>query len=146
MERTIFDLLNELYYGKTPWDKLSDVDRKNFSPYMINRWISMSDYLDIVAIVQKNTLSMPPKCLYEFYREVLPKKKVYVKYVSGKKIEKHNRMLIDLICETYLISDIEAEEYVDIIRRIGKFDELINWVKKFGKDEKSIQQIQTTYK
>ena len=45
---TIFDHIANLTHKKVSWDKLSEADQKSFSPYIINRWLSM--HMDIIEI------------------------------------------------------------------------------------------------
>ena len=50
---TVFDWINELFVGKRDWDGFKDVDKKKFSPFMVNRYLSMSeDFLPFVNYFQ----------------------------------------------------------------------------------------------
>ena len=70
--KTIFDHLSGITDKKTPWDKLSEVDRKSFSPYMINRWLSMNpNYLDLVNELQQYTIGqLDARETYTLYYEI----------------------------------------------------------------------------
>ena len=50
---TIFDHLANITHKKVPWEKLSDLDQKSFSPYLINRWLSMNmGLIEIIDFTQ----------------------------------------------------------------------------------------------
>ena len=45
----LFNWIDELFVGKRDWNSFSESDQKKFSPFMVNRYLSMgSDYLQIV--------------------------------------------------------------------------------------------------
>ena len=83
----LFSWIDELFVKKRPWDSFSEAEQKKFSPFMVNRYLSMNnDFLPIVNHFQKLTIEiMPPSAVYRFYCSLLPKKKTYLKYLSGKK-------------------------------------------------------------
>lgn len=85
----IFDFLNCLFVTKTKWDDLSELDKKAFSPYMINRFISMHpDYISIVNYLQQYTITgMNPREVYKLYLDLLPKQKFFAKYIKAKNDE-----------------------------------------------------------
>ena len=50
----LFSWINELFVGKRNWDTFSDADKKKFSPFMVNRYLSMNDdFLPLVNYIQK---------------------------------------------------------------------------------------------
>ncbi len=64
---TIFDHLAGITYKKTPWESLSEADRKSFSPYLINRWLSMNeDLIEYVDAFQQYTIG--PLSVREVYK------------------------------------------------------------------------------
>ena len=43
---TLFKWIDELFTKKRPWDSFSEEEQKKFSPFMVNRYLSMNnDYL-----------------------------------------------------------------------------------------------------
>ena len=54
---TLFDHLANITWKKKPWSELSESDQKSFTPYLINRWLSMNpDYIEIVDMFQQYTI------------------------------------------------------------------------------------------
>ena len=96
--KSIFDFLNCLFVSKTKWDDLSELDKKAFSPYMINRFISMHpDFVGVVNYLQQYTISgMNPREVYKLYLDFLPKQKFFSKYIKSS-AEKSNKLSDDLI-------------------------------------------------
>ena len=55
-KKSLFDHVNQITSVQNPnyWDEISDEDKKSWSNYMINRFLSMkSDWIDLVNEVQK---------------------------------------------------------------------------------------------
>ena len=66
------------------WDSLNETEKKQWSNYMIHRFISMKmDYVEVANEFQRYKLK--PKELYKLYINVLPKKKEWLRYIKGKK-------------------------------------------------------------
>ena len=86
----LFSWINELFVGKRDWDSFSDADKKKFSPFMVNRYLSMNDdFLPLVNYIQKYAIEiMPRKSVYQFYCELLPKKKTQSKVSVTEQIKK----------------------------------------------------------
>ena len=39
----LFKWIDELFTKKRPWDSFSEEEQKKFSPFMVNRYLSMSN-------------------------------------------------------------------------------------------------------
>jgi hypothetical protein len=113
---SIFDLLKHITSLKTDWSKISDEEKEYWNNYMINRFISMSeDYVDIVNIIQKHTWQMEPEKLYKIYKEVIPKKQVFLKYIKAKNKKEFDKEEVNIISNYFEISNKEAKEYILIM-------------------------------
>ena len=66
---TLFDHLANITWKKIPWSKLTESDQKSFSPYLINRWLSMNmDYIELVDMFQQYTIGpLSKKHVYQLY-------------------------------------------------------------------------------
>jgi hypothetical protein len=57
--KSLFEHLSGIKEKKVKWDTLSEMDKKSFEPYMINRFLSMNiDLLPIINILQKYTIGI----------------------------------------------------------------------------------------
>ena len=72
---TIFNWLNQLFVNKNSWDSFTEEEQKKFSPFIINRFLSMDkEFIEIVNMFQPYAIgSLEPKDVYEFYRNLFPK-------------------------------------------------------------------------
>tara|TARA_R110001592_G_scaffold40088_4_gene131828 strand:+ start:21682 stop:22122 length:441 start_codon:yes stop_codon:yes gene_type:complete len=138
---TIFDHLANITFKKTDWNTLSELDQKSFSPYLINRWLSMNiDLIEIVDMFQQYTIGpLSKKHVYQLYCDVLPKQKMYSKYIKGKKSKDYNNDLLGLLTQHYQISKRDAKTYIDFWKE-NSVDDLKNLLKDYGKTEKEIKQ------
>ena len=74
---TIFDWINQILVKKTHWNEFTEDEQKKFSPFIINRWLSMDkDFLEIVNYFQKYSIgTLEPREVYKWYCDMLPKGK-----------------------------------------------------------------------
>jgi hypothetical protein len=139
---TIFDHLANITWKKTPWNNLNEGSQKSFSPYLINRWLSMNpDLIEIVDMFQQYTIGpLSKKHVYQLYLDFLPKAKMFAKYIKGKKMDKYNKDLVKLIADHYKIAKSEAEDYIGhFLSNSDMRDNLITLLKMYGKQEKEIK-------
>ena len=136
--KTIFDHLAGITFKKIKWEDLTEADQKSFSPYLINRWLSMSPQLiEIVDMFQHYTIGpLTKEHVYKLYFDVLPKGKFFSKYIKGKKSDKYNTELVSFIAKHFEIAKNEAEEYISLLDK----DQLQSICKKYGKSDKEIKQ------
>lgn len=140
--KSIFDLLNDLTFNKTSWKDQVDSDRKKFQPYMVNRWLSMHpDYLEIVSECQNITNNLQSREFYNFYLDLLPKKKFFTKYVSNKSDkEKKYDKLVSFLKDRLQCSEKEMEEHLETLFELpGGISIIRDQLKKYGFDDKQIK-------
>jgi len=118
-----------------------DYEVKSWTNYMINRFLSMkSDWIEVVNEVQKYPLS--PKELYRVYRDILPRRNQFLKYVKGKKNMNHEQWVIDLVAKHFEISESEAISYLEMyyLSEQGKQD-LLTLIQSYGVDPKEYKKL-----
>jgi hypothetical protein len=133
---TIVDWMNQLLVHKKPWEEHSETDRKKFSPFIINRWLSMdTDFIEIVNYFQKYSIGqLKPKEVYKWYCDILPKGKRFNKYIKGKKSKKYEDWLTKLLCNHFECSKLQVTEYLELIDK----EELKTILEMYGTDKKQI--------
>ena len=136
---TIIDWMNQLLVHKKHWDEFTEEERKKFSPFIINRWLSMDkEFLEIVNFFQKYSIgTLEPREVYKWYCNMLPKGKRFNKYIKGKKDKKYNTELIDIMVINFECSKSQVKDYLDLIAK----DELIEILEKYGMNEKTIKRL-----
>jgi len=119
---TIFDFLNDILFSKKKEAFKSVDDNKAFSPYLINRWISM--YSPEMALVINDlgkyiSLFDNKIDLYNFFVAVIPKKSrkniSYIKKIKDNvKAKKDEPDIVTLLSKKHEISKREIKEYLSI--------------------------------
>ena len=136
---TIIDWMNQLLVHKKHWNEFTEDEQKKFSPFIINRWLSMDkDFLEIVNYFQKYSIgTLEPREVYKWYCDMLPKGKRFNKYIKGKKDKKYNTELIDIMVQHFECSKSQVKDYLDLIAK----DELMEILEKYGMNEKTIKRL-----
>ena len=91
----VFDYLNQItkHQKKGFWESLSDEDKKGWSTFLVNRFLSMrSDFLPIVNEVQKYNLK--PELIYKTYMDH-SKRKLLLEVYQGKEEKKYGLPTMD---------------------------------------------------
>jgi len=106
----LFDLLSYITEQKKPWNDLTIEEQKAFSPYIINRFLSMDLFLcEAINDLQKYTLLIDKKDCYNLYLNLLPQQRFYLKYVkSSVEIPEKD---INCLKRYFNCSQFEAEDY-----------------------------------
>ena len=136
---TIFNWINEILVSKKHWNDFTKDEQKKFSPFIINRWLSMdNEFLEIVNFFQKYSIgTLEPREVYKWYCDMLPKGKRFNKYIKGKKDKKYNTELIDIMVMHFECSKSQVKDYLELIHK----NELIEILEKYGMNEKTIKRL-----
>ena len=136
---TIFNWINEILVSKKHWNDFTEDEQKKFSPFIINRFLSMDkDFLEIVNYFQKYSIgTLEPREVYKWYCDMLPRGKRFNKYIKGKKDKKYNTELIDIMVQHFECSKSQVKDYLDLITK----DELMEILEKYGMNEKTIKRL-----
>lgn len=136
---TIFNFIDGVTHKKKEWNKWSESDQKKFSPFIVNRWLSMRmEFTEIINTLQRYTIGqLRPSETYRLYHDFLPASKGFAKYIKGKKDDKYTKELIAQVAEHYQISKAEAIEYIDLMD-LHSCDALISKYGYTDKEKKAI--------
>ena len=142
-KKSLFDHVNQVTSVQNPnyWDEISDEDKKSWSNYMINRFLSMkSEWTDLVNEVQKYPLE--PKELYKVYTSILPKKKQWLRYIKGDKKMKYPIWVYEIVSKHLQCSMREANDAVEMYRiSAGGQSELADIMFKYGVEDKEVRKL-----
>ena len=132
----LWDWLDEITVTKSPSSKFTSDDWESWNSYMVHRFISMGkNNIEIANIAQR----MHPTDkigIYNFYCNMIPKKKVWIKYIKSKTKSK-NKELLQLIASYFECGFSEANEYIDTLG----MNEIKNILKSMGQEKKSITKL-----
>ena len=144
-KRTLFDHITNITSVQNPkyWDSLEEVDKKSWSNYMVHRFLSMNpDWIEVLSEIQPYTQVLEPKQLYLVLIGILPKGRRYMKYIKGKKADKYESWLVDLIKQDFNCSLRESEDYCEILYATKEGRENIKFIcEKYGIDKKQITKL-----
>jgi len=140
-KKSLFDHISQITAVQNPnyWEEISVEDKKSFSNYMVNRFLSMKpEWIDLVNELQKYNLK--PKELYKLYTNVLPKGKQWLKYTKGKSDMKYPEWLINIMRNSDESSRREAIDAIDMLMLTeGGMMELGETARKWGIEERKIK-------
>ena len=132
----IFGWLNEITVQKSPPESFSPKSWDNWNSYMVHRFLSMNRYyIDIVNYVQKMN-PQSKKEIYTIYREMIPKKKLWLKYLK-KESKTNTKKISEYIGEYMEVGLREANDYISIL---GK-ERIKNILHSMGIEDKEIKKI-----
>lgn len=134
--KTLFDHLNAITAIQDPeyFDRLTDEDKKTWSNFMIHRFLSMNyDYIELIAEIQPLAQTLEPALLYKLLIGLIPKGKVYLRYIKGKHEDKVDKQIVNLLIAEYQCSENTAIDYYDILLNIKDGNQYIEYLKeKYG--------------
>jgi hypothetical protein len=115
---TIFNWLEQITYEKKDWKSFTEDQQSSFNPYMVHRFLSMYEgYIDITNVVQKFPYT-EKKAIYNTYKSMIPKKKMFLKYIKSSR-KKTSDALLTHIANHFTCGLGEAEEFTYILRKEG---------------------------
>ena len=134
--RNIFDWLNHITLYKTPSTEFTDNDWENFNSYMVHRFISMNVYYVEIADYAQSMLPNMKKEIYNFYKEMIPKNKTYLKYVK-QQTKGYSKDLLEKIANYYEVGIREARSYIAVMKK----NELTQILGEMGLEDKEIKKL-----
>ena len=102
---------------KKHWNEFTEDEQKKFSPFIINRWLSMDkDFIEFVNVFQKYAIgTLEPREVYKWYCDILPKGKRFNKYIKGKRNKKYDKLQLDTLTKYFEVSKKEVKDYIDLL-------------------------------
>ena len=133
----LFKWLEEITVKKRPIDSFTEDDWSSFNSFMIHKYLSMNmGYIELVNYVQK----LPhdnKKQIYSIYKDMIPKRKVWLKYIGPKKKKSNSDELANYIAKHFECNLGEADEYIDLLGKKG----ITGILYKFGIEDKEIKKL-----
>lgn len=143
--KSLFDHIKAVTQFQDPkyWDKLEESDKKTWSNYMVHRFLSMNpDWIEVLSEIQPYTQTLEPKQLYLSLIGIIPKGRYFLKYTKGKKDNKYESWLVDLLMQDFMCSSKEAEDYCEILYSTKEGRENIKYIcERYGIDKKQITKL-----
>ena len=119
------------------WDTLTESDKKTFSPYMVHRFLSMkSEWIEVVNEIQRYW-ELKPKNLYQFYIDVLPRGRTFLRYTKSKKKSKVEKWAMEHLKDYFECSSREVEQHLEILTK----EQVTAIIMKYGVDDKQLKKM-----
>ena len=137
--KTLFDHIKQITNVQNTlyWDSLSESDKKTWSNYMVHRCLSMkSDWIQVVNEVQKYW-EMSPKNLYQFYIDILPRGRTFLRYVKTKKKSKVESWAMEHLVDYFQCSTREVEDHLELLTK----EQVTTIIMKYGVEDKQLKKI-----
>lgn len=145
MAVSLFDHIKQITQVQDPdyWSKLSEQDKKSWSNYMVNRFLSMNeDWVDLIGALQQTTQTMKPELVYKLYINMLPKSRRFLRYVKGVKDTKYETWLVDLMTKHFEVNKNQAIDYLNIMYATDNGRINIREIcESYGTDPKEIKKL-----
>ncbi len=134
---TIFDWINQMLVTKKHWDEFTEDEQKKFSPFIINRWLSMDkEFIEFVNVFQQYAIgTLEPREVYKWYCDVLPKGKRFNKYIKGKKVKKYDDELINILIKYFECGKSQVKGYLELISK----SELKEILEMYGIEQRQVK-------
>jgi len=110
-KKNIFYFLNSMTSTKEDLDFSDDEIKKGYEKFFINKWVSMCE-LFIPLVNEINKYDIPKNVHYEYYKNSLPKRKVFFSFIKKEKIEDDDYNKLVCLCNYYQIGMKDAKEYL----------------------------------
>jgi hypothetical protein len=132
----LWDWLEEITVKKTSASQFSEKDWESWNSYMVHRFISMGKNNIEISNMAQRFLPTDKIGIYNFYCNMIPRKKVWNKYIKSS-VKGKNKELVEVIANYFECGSYEADNYIDVI---GK-NEVKNILLSIGKEKKEITQL-----
>ena len=132
----LWDWLNEITIKKSPVSQFSEEDWESWNSYMVHRFMSMGQNNIEIANIAQRMHPTDKIGIYNFYCNMIPKKKVWNKYIKSSTKPK-NKELVKLISKYFECGSNEADHYIDIMSK----DEVRDILECMGREKKEITKL-----
>jgi len=129
------------------WSSLTGGEKVEFQSYMINRYLSMNpEWLETVDDLQKFTVGgvppMPKDKVFALYHEILPKGKVFLKYIKGKSRATIPDALATMLERYFECGEREMREYFTLLMRSAQGKQfLVELMQAYGTQLDELKKI-----
>ena len=134
--KNIFCWLDEITLHKTSAQEFTDKDWENFNSYMVHRFISMNMYYTEIANIAQSLMPNNKKEIYNFYKEMIPRRKAFFKYIKSKN-KKPNKELVEKIASYFRVGEAEGSSYIHVMDK-GNILSLLEGMGIEGKEAKKL--------
>jgi hypothetical protein len=120
-----FDILRSLLFAKKTAEDLCSEGLQQFTPYMVNRWISFYDNSKTIFINETfnkfASLFEDKNEMYKLYFNLIPQSKIKkINYIKKKKETQDENPSVAVIAKNNMLSKREILQYIDLTNNTSK--------------------------
>lgn len=129
---TPFEWIKQITVEKREWNSFTEDEQSGFNSFIINKTLSFNkEYIQIVEIAMM--YPMPPDKLYDFYKDTIPKKSIWNKWIKSQEV--FNEEELKFISEYFECSTREVKDFIGFLEESEK-SVILNELKGFDKPKK----------
>ena len=129
---TPFEWIKQITVEKREWNSFTEDEQSGFNSFIINKTLSFNkEYIQIVEIAMM--YPMPPDKLYDFYKDTIPKKSIWNKWIKSQEV--FNEEELKFISEYFECSQRESKDILRILAPHEK-DLIVLEIKGLENDKK----------
>jgi hypothetical protein len=122
---SFFDILRSLLFAKKTAEDLCSEGLQQFTPYMVNRWISFYDNSKTIFINETfnkfASLFEDKNEMYKLYFNLIPQSKFKkINYIKKKKETQDEDPSVAVIAKNNMLSKREILQYIDLTNNTSK--------------------------
>jgi hypothetical protein len=107
-----FEWLKQITVEKREWSSFTEEEQSGFNSFIINKALSFNkNYIQIVEMAM--LYPMPPDKLYDFYKDVIPKKPMWNKWVKPN--TSWNDEELQLLATYFECGTREVKDFIEIL-------------------------------
>ena len=117
-KKGLFDHINAIttVQNQNYWEELSEENKKTYSTYMVNRFLSMKiEWIDFVNDVQKYWDVIKDREHYKLFSDVLPRGRQFLKYTKKENEMALPHWFVNIMTKHYECSTTEVKGYIDTL-------------------------------
>ena len=74
------------------------------------------DFIEVVNAFQQYAIgTLEPREVYKWYCDILPRGKIFNKYIKGKRNKKYDKEMINIVSNHFEVSKQETKTYIDLL-------------------------------
>ena len=133
----MFDVINSILYDKKSWETFTPSQQNSFTIFTLNKALSnISEYIGSVNVINEYSTSLTNEQVYNFYKDLFPKKRIYVKYVK-KTQSPYTKELLEFFSKRLK----ESKKNIEFMLNMFSRDDVEYYLIQCGLEDKEIKNL-----
>jgi hypothetical protein len=133
----MFDVINSILYDKKSWETFTLPQQNSFTIFTLNKALSnISEYIGSVNVINEYSTSLTNEQVYNFYKDLFPKKRIYVKYVKKTQFP-YTKELLEFFSKRLK----ESKKNIEFMLTMFSRDDVEDYLIQCGLEDKEIKSL-----